>query len=340
MFAARSAAFIKGFEDMTTHKDNGQLTASERRDALVELHLAEDGNGWDYGQWIVAILENAFGRVESVLGPDASATPLLSLVAEAARIEGENPNTWREALETVSPSSWIIWPMARRLEDALLYGLYGVAPSDIPLDERDQWIAELMAWLEDFAGKVDGPSIAGADNQVDRVARIARSRNALETGVGDVDLGSLATFGGISEGRVRNLMSGAEPTLVRGEDGIKAASALAWLRGKKEFFPSIWDRPDAADENIDEPSLEADQVIFVPVSRDGSMFHSGLRRNGTFTIGAKGAERQFEKFEDALGALHCMPTPRWRRPNEAGFWSIVTGTTWQRVERQSLPACA
>ena len=88
--------------------------------------------------------------------------------------------------------------------------------------------------------------------------------------------------------------------------------------------------PEAASNDF------ADDVVFVPVAADGSSFHPGLARSGKFVIGAKGEEVPHATFEDALGALQRMATPRWRRPNDAGNWGIVSGRDWKRVERRQL----
>ena len=69
---------------------------------------------------------------------------------------------------------------------------------------------------------------------------------------------------------------------------------------------------------------------------DGSHFHPGLKRDGRYRIGAKGAETPHESFDDALAELHRMAVPRWRRPNEVGNWGIVSGREWKRIERRHL----
>ncbi|PVA07128.1 hypothetical protein DC363_08120 [Thalassorhabdomicrobium marinisediminis] len=74
-------------------------------------------------------------------------------------------------------------------------------------------------------------------------------------------------------------------------------------------------------------------MIFVPVARDGSMFTPDLQRNGAYRIGAKGSEEDIPDFANALARLNAMSVPRWRRPNERGLWGIVSGVSWQRIEK-------
>lgn len=77
----------------------------------------------------------------------------------------------------------------------------------------------------------------------------------------------------------------------------------------------------------------AGKMILVPVAGDGSTFGPDLARNGRYTVGAKGAEVQYDDFNAALTALHQMDTPRWRRPNPAGNWGIVSGRDWKHIEK-------
>lgn len=75
------------------------------------------------------------------------------------------------------------------------------------------------------------------------------------------------------------------------------------------------------------------RAVRVPVAADGTTFNPDLARRGYFTVGAKGAEEKHDSFELALEALNRMDTPRWRRPNSAGNWGIVSGRSWKEVEK-------
>ena len=93
-------------------------------------------------------------------------------------------------------------------------------------------------------------------------------------------------------------------------------SALTWLQKRKGFLHSIWSSEDRDDHGPDAPlpPVAPERLIFVPVARDGSLFHPDLVRGGKYQIGAKGEEQYFDNFDDALTALNAMPIPRWRRP--------------------------
>lgn len=84
------------------------------------------------------------------------------------------------------------------------------------------------------------------------------------------------------------------------------------------------------------PALNAPALV--PVAKDGSAFLPGLRRASGYTIGAKGEERVVRQYEQALEELTRMETPRWRRPNSAGNWGIVSGVSWVSANTFQLPS--
>lgn len=74
-------------------------------------------------------------------------------------------------------------------------------------------------------------------------------------------------------------------------------------------------------------------VIRVPVAADGTTFGPDLSRRGYYTVGEKGSEEKYASFDAALGALNRMDKPRWRRPNPAGNWGIVSGCSWTDIKK-------
>lgn len=78
----------------------------------------------------------------------------------------------------------------------------------------------------------------------------------------------------------------------------------------------------------------------VPVAKDGSWFSLGLARATGFTVGAKGSEKVFAEYHDALRELRIMDAARWRRPNSKGNWGIVTAVRWESPDRLAIGAAA
>lgn len=71
--------------------------------------------------------------------------------------------------------------------------------------------------------------------------------------------------------------------------------------------------------------------ILVPFAADGSCFNPTLRcpKSGKYIVGEKGKELEFDDFEAAREHIMMMYIPRWRRPNEAGDWEVVSTTIWK-----------
>lgn len=70
------------------------------------------------------------------------------------------------------------------------------------------------------------------------------------------------------------------------------------------------------------------EVTLVPYAADGSHFGPQLKRAGKFTVGDKDDEVQFDDFDEALAYLRRMGIAKWRRPNSAGNWGIVSAVRW------------
>jgi transcriptional regulator with XRE-family HTH domain len=73
----------------------------------------------------------------------------------------------------------------------------------------------------------------------------------------------------------------------------------------------------------------------VPFASDGSWFHRGLAspRDGSFRVGEKNAELRFSSFGEALKYLKTMQVAKWRRPNDAGNWGLVSAVRWGKAEK-------
>lgn len=72
------------------------------------------------------------------------------------------------------------------------------------------------------------------------------------------------------------------------------------------------------------------EVTLAPYAADGSHFGPHLLRAGKFTVGEKDDEVQFEDFDEALAYLRRMGVAKWRRPNAAGNWGIVSAVRWDK----------
>lgn len=168
------------------------------------------------------------------------------------------------------------------------------------------------------------------DRVVSKIISVAEGRRCLETRSGRLEPIALSVLGGVSEGRIRNLMAGVNAELASENAQISVSVAQKWLQGRKDYYPSIWSQPYRAEKDNDMDTLR------VPQASDGTVFHPGLRRRSGYMVGEKGNEQTIESYDQALKTLTEMEIPKWRRPNIQGNWGIVKGISWIVMSRREL----
>ena len=293
-----------------------------------------------FGAWFDADVDPSVGlseivlklgeNLERVIGPEKTGPALTALLETGAGTR----STWREAAE--ESSNHMEWPLGGRLVGLLCYALFGVSAR--PVEEIGETLALAGALLNDCP-IADWLSESDAAPLLATVAA-AQGRWNLDHRKG-ASPEALMHLGGVKLARIRNMISGASPDLPRDADGLVLHEpAAAWLAKRPVFLPTIWpeEAKGTGDAAVAPEALSA--PVFVPVARDGSVFHPGVRRDSGYQIGAKGEERSIGDFDEALAALQSMAVARWRRPSEGGNWGIVSGTEWRRMERGELDALA
>ncbi len=189
---------------------------------------------------------------------------------------------------------------------------------------------------------------------------------AFEAGAGDVPVGFfhrgiLADLVALARARLKVdqgerltmadialLLAVKEPTVVTNahrknfvsvEDGnrryAEPADVLPWMT-KQGYAPTHM--PTAAAVVEAKRPDTVDDLVFVPVARDGTWFGPDCRSAGRYTIGVKGEEVKFTDYFEALETLVKMPTPRWRRANAEGNRGIVSGVRFDLIRRADLVA--
>ena len=74
---------------------------------------------------------------------------------------------------------------------------------------------------------------------------------------------------------------------------------------------------------------EDNSKVLVPIAKDGTTFSvASCNKKGIYTVGEKGDELKLRNYGEALAYLREMAKAKWRRPNEAGNWGIVTAVDW------------
>jgi hypothetical protein len=321
---------------MTDMKRNADISAEERREIFHDTFDDEV----DAGQTLADLLRGTGDYLAGLVGEDLAAEAMHAALAPLFRAAGgPKPADWRAGLENAANNCFSVLPIGGKLHDLVAYAYYGISLA--PEEEEDEvWLQAALAELDAFIADSPLAQWLGAERnpQLERLALLARNRWALDTGR-PVEPAALAIFGGVSEGRMRNMMSGAKREFTPDGGRIPAADALAWLAGRAEFYTSIWrDQPLPRHFDKNRPPLV--RPVFVPVARDGGVFHPGLRRNGTYAVGPKGDETHIADFDAALEALQRMPVAYWRRPNDAGAWGVVRAVEWLRLDMSDLEAIA
>lgn len=308
-----------------------KIDAAERAAIFHEQY----GNNLDAADALPEFIIAAADYIAEIVGADETDAGMAIIANGLVAIGGgviNNPRQWRAALIAARSDCYSEWQVGSRLHDLAAYAEYGIVLHDSEDAEAlAQHVQSLLAQAQNLLAKTPIAQWGlSSNNPLVQLVSIASNRWALDNNEA-VEPAALAYFGKLSEGRVRNLMSG-ENRIFSSKDGkIPAQEALKWLAGRPEFWNSIW-REQSLPEYPHEPSVPLEQAAFVPVARDGSMFHPGLKRGSSYTIGKKGSEEQVADFHDALGQLQRMPVAYWRRPNASGNWGSVAGVRWERVD--------
>jgi hypothetical protein len=318
---------------------NSDINAAERAEQFHE----EYDHGIDAGATLATIVIGAGDYLARIIGREAADAGMMRMIEPLLLASNKSANehkNWRDALDASVSHCFSTWPLGGRLHDLAAYAYYGITlhGSSIEL-ERAQHIEGLVDEAQAF---LDATPILQwtieLESQLSRLVLLARNRWELDNGR-PVEPAALAHFGGVSEGRIRNLMSGPKSALPSDGGRIPAQQALAWLAGRNEFWNSIWREQQLPQYGV-KHRAPLKQAVFLPVARDDRPFHPGLQRGGRFTIGEKGEEVQVAGFDAALAALQRMPKPLWRRPNDSGNWGIVRGVRWTRVDASDLEILA
>lgn len=126
------------------------------------------------------------------------------------------------------------WPALSVFRGLTYYGLYG----DL-LDRSEFSNPEGCLEGQIAAGKAirEKAPFRCDDRIVSKIIAVAEARRNIERARGVVEPLALAVLGGVSEGRIRNLMSGAGAELGSVDGKIPAAEAWRWLQGRGPSGP-------------------------------------------------------------------------------------------------------
>jgi hypothetical protein len=148
----------------------------------------------------------------------------------------------------------------------------------------------------------------------------------------DLTFTELAALANMSEKSVRNAFLSLKEQGVVYKEGsqqyIKVDFAREWLTHRKDYKPT---------KNLAGMEGLKEDYVNVPVATDRTCFsyHCEYKRGG-YQIGPKGSEVKVSTFDEALKLLIDMPLAKWRRPNAAGNFGLVSAVEWKRVRKSEL----
>lgn len=293
------------------------------------------GSGRDFeGDALIGALVAAGKLVGQIIGIDA-ADEGFAAIARKLGYHCASDASWAQAFNDQAFGDAYTWPMGAKFHDLNCYAHYGITLSrSSSAAERERELGSMIAELSAFMTLIPFEAWGISPGDAEYTLRLARGRWALDMGQ-TIEPFALAEFGGVTEGRVRNLMAGTERAFTPKDGQIPAKQALAWLRSRRSFRPSRW-KEQSSFEDLSTERAQIDEVLFVPVARDGSTFHPGLSQGEHYTVGAPGSEVAVNTFDDALLALQKQSIPTWKRPTQRGVWTYVSAVKWERLSRHEL----
>jgi hypothetical protein len=318
-------------------KSNKQLNPEEREELF-----ADNFEEIDPSFTLVELLRVAGRYLERILGKQSVTVGMKAMLLPdgSDRINPDDFEDWEDLLHEVAGTGDGSWPLIDKLNYLAAYAYYGFAspPEDyLPVRSTDELLENLVSEAKELVEQTPLDQWLDEGWRARLVELVVLSENRWELDNGrPIEPAALARFGGVTEARIRNMMARGSSQFTNKEGLIPAHEALAWLSDRETFFDSIW-REQPYPRFVPEETLHI-KPVFLPVARDGSVFHPGLARKNGFQIGPKGDERFVEAFEEALEQLHRMEIPYWRRPNEKGKPGIVRGIKWERYDLNDLPA--
>ena len=248
------------------------------------------GNGDDFeGDALIAFLIAAGRFIEDIVGPEATNRGMAE-IARALDVECKADEDWASALDDAWGDAFC-WPLGVVFYELNAYAYYGfVLNGGKTADERAELLKKRIDIAASFMTKLPVEVWSLSLGDVGRTFKLASGRWALVTDDA-IEPSALAIFGGISERRVRNMMAGKDSVFKSVNGKIPAKEALDWLESRPTFRPSVWRVQETFADLVKRPPVELEDVLFIPVARDGTIFHPGLERDGKFSIGAEGQEQ-------------------------------------------------
>lgn len=216
-----------------------------------------------------------------------------------------------------------------------IYGDSGLTPDGATRAERELALAADLKAGGDFLRAIPFRAWGIDPSSLEDTLAMAEARWAIDA-KRPVHPRGLALLAGISQGRLRNLMTARGGLFQPRVDDkhVSAEQAAAWLAKRRGFRPTLWEPPGTSDGTANRDA-DQNEALFVPVGKGGATFHPGLRRGAYFRIGSGKNQVKVGEFDDALRQLQKMADPVWLHRSKTD-WVLVRATRWARLSRHQL----
>lgn len=292
------------------------------------------GNEGFFEDGMIKSLENMYQLCEIFFGREAATIAFNVMVVQI--LPGEiHKHGWREHLGECFGLIFSDTQLGQVLHDLTAYCDFGVVLTPASDEEKRRLVLagqirvvnQLREFLPVETWQLDGERLLHVINK-------SLARWKLDNGE-PLSAEELAVLSGRALQTIKNKLAGPHRELTGSQMRIEADVSMDWLSRLKDYHPSIWKEQQGTPAFVETDS-GLGEVALVPVAKDGSIFHAGLRRDGKYLVDSDGTEREIESFDEALAALQRMHFPEWRRPTPEGRWTRVRCVDWRRVPLDEL----
>ncbi|MEM9635592.1 MAG: hypothetical protein AAGA50_29990 [Pseudomonadota bacterium] len=317
-------------------RPHSEITAEER----IELYCADFGKTLDPANQLADILVCVGEQLSFIFGQNKADELMHKLcedLLDGSSQEGDvDKLPWQNLIRENCRKIAADHPGGETFFNLLAYAQYGIViDGSTNTSELSSIIDRMIDQLKKFhASYTQSLWEDESQDQITTLLNWAKGRQALDNN-DPIEPVGLALLAGVSERTIRNLMSKKQKGLRTTDGKVRFEDAEQWLSTKNSFWNSVWRSQDFGDRSTDETQQD-EKYIFVPVSRDGSVFHPGLRDTYGYRVGPKGDHKDFENYDDALQHLHSAPHPYWSRKNPNGMRVLLSGIRWERLSLSEL----
>jgi hypothetical protein len=250
------------------------------------------GNEGFFEDGIILAVDKMASLCGIIFGEDNASAGFTHMVAGVFKGHSQKED-WSTILNVNSSSIYSETPGGQLLHDLTAYADYGVfLATTRNLAQREKLLEGQIKKAQRLLELLPLQQWGLADERLTQVIEKAKARWKLDNAE-PVNAIELSVLSRRALQTIKNKLSGQYKEIRGTQKKIEASEALAWLAAQKDFMMSIWREQDDP-EAVDIFDTGLGQVFFLPVAKDGSVFHPNVKRDGKYLIDENGRERAIE----------------------------------------------